>query len=214
MSSGLLCLIALLFLRGSADADPAERHFPPEYFERPERASWQKPDEVVAKLNLKPGDAAADIGAGSGYFTRRLARAVGDGGIVFAVDVDDSMLRYIHGQAEKEGMHNIVTVLCPPDDPMLAPATVDLIFICDTIHHISNRGDYYRRLRRCLKPGGRLAVVDFQKKNLPINAPPMSTRIAKEALIEEAAAAGFALSQDIDILPYQYFLVFSIKASP
>lgn len=209
----LACLLLLLPQQTLAEAELGERRFSPEYFERPDRASWQKPDEVVAKLNLRPGQVVADIGAGSGYFTRRIARAVGPQGVVFAVDIDEKMLRYIQAQAEKDGQHNIVTVLCPPNDPMLAPGTVDLILICDTIHHIANRSDYYGRLRRCLRAGGRLAIVDFQKKTLPINAPPMSIRISKEDLTKEVTAAGFSPSQDIALLPYQYFVVFDFKPS-
>ncbi|MEW6363654.1 MAG: methyltransferase domain-containing protein [Acidobacteriota bacterium] len=214
--SGLIVawLLLCVSITAAASAEAQERQFQPEYFEKPERAAWQKPDEVVSKLNLKAGDAVADIGAGSGYFSRRFAGAVGGGGVVYAADIDPSMLRYIQKGAEREGIRNIVTVLCAPNDPMLAPGTVDLVFICDTIHHITNRGDYYGRLRRCLKPGGRIAIVDFEKKPLPVNAPPMNTRISKEELTKELAAAGFALSEDLHLLPYQYFLVFIPASAP
>jgi len=188
-------------------ATKIEGYVEPEHFERAERATWQKPDEVVAALHLNPGDDVADIGAGYGYFSRRIATYTQSDGIVFAVDLDPEMLRYIQRRAEKENQRNIITVLCPENDPMLAPNSVDLIFICDTLHHIDARSDYYKRLRRALRPGGRLAVIDYQKKEM-LKGPPLSVRIAKEDLIQELRAAGFQLKEDLPFLPYQYFLIF------
>lgn len=186
--------------------------FRPDAFEKADREEWQKPDEVVAKLNLKPGDVAADVGAGSGYFTRRFARAVEPNGVAYAVDIDEKMLRFIHERAEQDNQRNIVTVLCPTNDPMLAPNSTDVIFFCNTIHHISNRADYYKRIQRCLKPGGRLVNVDFHKRELPVG-PPIQEKIAKEDMIKEATDSGFKLAEDIDLLPHQYFLVFTFEKS-
>ena len=206
----LLLLLAALSAVGQIP--PGERRLPPEYFEKPERAAWQKPDEIVRALELKPGQNIADIGAASGYFSFRFATAVGPDGIVYAVDLDEKMLRFIQDRAKREKAENIVTVLCPPDNPMLAPHSVDLIFFCDTLHHIRNRPVYYRHLTRALRPGGRLAVVDFQKRKLPVGGPPMSTRISREELINEAAGAGFTLAREFDFLPYQYFQVYRLKS--
>jgi len=209
----LIVLAAAVILLGTTVVEQhLHQKFPPEQFEKPERAAWQKPDEVIAKLNLKAGDVIADIGAGSGYFSRRFAKAVAPTGIVYAVDIDPDMLYYIHKRAEKENQHNIVTVLCSANDPMLAPQSVDLVFICDTIHHITNRSDYYKRIQRCLKPGGRLAIVDFQKRKLPIG-PPVEAKIAREVMRKEAMDAGFVFVEDFDFLPYQYFLVFKFPST-
>jgi ubiquinone/menaquinone biosynthesis C-methylase UbiE len=175
--------------------------------EDPNRAEWQKPDEVVAKLGLKPGDAVADLGAGSGYFTMLFAKAVGPHGKVYAVDVLPEMLDYIRQRAQDNHVGNIEIVEALPDDPKLPPASVDMIFICDTLHHISNRPTYYPLLAKALRPGGRLVNVDFYKKPLPFG-PPLAMKIDKPDMIEEAKSAGFHVIQDFDFLPYQYFLIF------
>ncbi len=176
--------------------------------EDPDRESWQKPEEVMARLGLKPGDAVADIGAGSGYFTVRLARAVGPSGKVYAVDINPGMLEYVQHRAKEEHLENIQTVLADPHDPKLASASVDLIFICDTLHHISEREKYYPLLARALKPGGRLVDVDFHKRPLPIG-PPVEMKISRAALTEEVKPAGFHLVKDYEFLPYQYFVIFA-----
>jgi len=175
-------------------------------FEDPARDAWQKPDQVVAAMGLEPGDRVADIGAGSGYFTRRFARAVGESGIAYGVDIEPNMLQHIAEQATEDQQANIVPVLARPDNPMLAPASVDVIFICDTIHHIENRPSYYEILKRDLAPGGRLVIVDFKKEDVPVG-PPMEMKIAKQDLIAELVAAGFRLKEEGDFLPYQYLLI-------
>ncbi len=175
--------------------------------EDPNRAEWQKPDEVVAKLGLKPGDAVADLGAGSGYFTMLFAKAVEPHGKVYAVDVLPEMLDYIRQRAQDNHVGNIEIVEALPDDPKLPPASVDMIFICDTLHHISHRPTYYPLLAKALRPGGRLVNVDFYKKPLPFG-PPLAMKIDKPDMIEEAKSAGFHVVQDLDFLPYQYFLIF------
>ncbi len=196
-------------------AQVAEQHRPPEStseyiksLEEPEREAWQKPDEVVEKLELKPGEVVADLGAGSGYFTVRLARAVGPSGKVYAIDIDPEMLAYVAGRAKKERLENIQTLLAVPHDPKLAAASVDVVFICNTLHHISQRDKYYPLLWQAIKPGGRLVNIDFEKRPLPISGPPLNMRIAKEAVVEEVKPAGFRLMKDFDFLKYQYFLVF------
>lgn len=196
-----------------------EHHHPPdsvsEYIkslEEPSRAEWQKPEEVVAKLELKQGDAIADLGAGSGYFTVRFSRAVGPAGRVYALDIEPAMLDYIRDRARREHLENIQAVLAEPHDPKLPSASVDMIFICNTLHHISDRAHYYPLLLRALRPGGRLVNVDFHKRPLPFG-PPMEMKIAKEATIEEAHAAGFRLVNNFDFLEYQYFLVFERAAA-
>lgn len=177
-------------------------------FEDPARDAWQKPEEVVAALEIEAGDRVADIGAGSGYFARRFARAVGERGIVYAVDIEPNMLRYIAMRAEKDGQGNIVPVLGTPNDPMLPPRSVDWIFICDTIHHVAQREKYYEILKRDLADGGRLVIVDFKKVEGGPVGPPMEMRIAKDDLIAEVTRTGFVFEKDEDFLPHQYFIVF------
>jgi ubiquinone/menaquinone biosynthesis C-methylase UbiE len=174
-------------------------------FESPERDSRQKPDEVVAALKLRSTERIADIGAGTGYFSRRFATAAG-GGTVFAVDLEPNMLRYIARRARTDGQKNIVPVLALPDSPMLPVGSVDVIFICNTIHHIENRAAYYRPARE-LAPGGRL-VIDFRKDAALEAGPPLEMRLDRKEL-ERSSQAGFRIAQEHDFLPDQYFVVFS-----
>ena len=199
---------------GGSTAQVAHQHHPesiPEYIralEDPGRDAWQKPAQVIEKLALKPGETVADLGAGSGYFTILLARAVRPAGKVYAIDIEPQMLEYIDQRAKKEKLTNIQTILADPHDPKLHQASVDMIFICNTLHHVSERGTYYPLLARALKPGGCLVDIDFQKRDLPIG-PPLSMKIAKRDVAKEVAPAGFRLTEEFDFLEYQYFLVFS-----
>ena len=179
-----------------------------EAFENEERDAQQRPDEVVRALRLDAGDVVADIGAGTGYFTRRFAEAVGDEGIAYAVDLEPNMLQYVAKRAVQDHQPNIVPVLATDSSPMLAPNSIDLVFICNTIHHIGGRDRYYEILARDLRDGGRLAIVDFRKDAQLQRGPAESMRIARQALIDEVTAAGFELVEEHDFLPVQYFLVF------
>jgi len=196
-------------------AQVEHQHHPPESaneyirsLEDPGREAWQKPAEVLAKLALKPGEMVADLGAGSGYFTLRFAAAVGPSGKVYAVDIDREMLAYTEARAKDQHLTNLQMVLADPHDPKLPPASVDLIFICDTLHHISEREKYYPLLARALRPGGRLVNIDFQKNREVTLGPPFAMRIARRDMIKEAEAGGFHVVKEYDFLPNQYFLVF------
>ena len=178
--------------------------------ENPDRDSWQTPEQVVVSLGLAAGSTVADIGAGSGYFSVRFARAVGPQGTVYAADIDKGLIQHLGERAAKEGVENLKPLLGKPDDPLLPPASVDLVFICDVIHHIENRGPYYAKLARALRPEGRLAIVDFYKRELPVGPPP-AMKIAKADLIAELKQAGFELREEFDFLPHQYFLIFEPK---
>jgi ubiquinone/menaquinone biosynthesis C-methylase UbiE len=176
-------------------------------FESPERAKWQRPDEVVHALNLKPGETIADIGAGTGYFTRRFAAAVGPTGTVIGVDIEPAMVDYMKADAKKLKLANYEARLSKPDDAELAPHSVDLIFFCDVLHHVDNRLSYLRKLKPALKPGARVVVIDFKKEALPVGPPP-ADKISREDMIGEFRAAGYRLVREHRFLPYQYFLEF------
>ena len=177
-----------------------------ERLESPSRAAWQKPDEVVTALGLRAGDAVADIGAGSGYFSTRFARAVGETGKVFSVEIDHGLIRHLRERAAKEELENMESLLATPDDPKLAPRSVDVVFICNVLHHVENRAAYYKKLASALRPGGRLAVVDFYKRELPVG-PGVEMKIAREDMVRELSDSGFQIRREFDFLPYQYFLV-------
>lgn len=178
--------------------------------ENPNRDSYQKPDEVVAALELKEGEAIADIGAGSGYFTFRFSEAVGDQGRVFAVDVNPDMIRHVDQRIRDLGKTNIVTILGEGDDPLLPNRAIERIFICNTWHHIGNQDNYLELMKRALKPDGQVIMVDYKKTELPVG-PPVHTKIAKADLLKQMERAGFALLKEHEFLPYQYFLVFSVE---
>jgi len=176
-------------------------------FESPERAKWQKPDQVVRALKLKPGQVVIDIGAGTGYFTRRFAQAVAPSGKAVGLDIEPDMAAYMQADARKLGVKNYDARVVKPDDPELAPGSVDLVFFCDTLHHLGNRVAYFRRLAPALRKGGRVAVIDFKKKPLPLGPPP-EIKLSREQVIGEFHDAGFHLIAEYDFLPYQYFLKF------
>jgi ubiquinone/menaquinone biosynthesis C-methylase UbiE len=172
------------------------------------RDGYQKPDEVVAALALKPGDTVADIGAGSGYFTLRFARAVGAAGRVYAVDVEPRMVEHIEERAAEAGLANVTAALAPPDDPRLPEHKVDLVFFCDVWHHVEKQAAYIEALRNALAPGGRIVMIDYQKRPLPVG-PGMDTKIAREDVVKQMQENGFRLALEPTFLPYQYFLVFT-----
>jgi ubiquinone/menaquinone biosynthesis C-methylase UbiE len=176
-------------------------------FDDPKRDEWQKPDEIVKALALEPGMTVADLGAGTGYMSRRLADAVGPRGTVFAVDPEPSLVAHLRARAERDGTANLVPVLASADNPRLPTGGVDLVLVLDTYHHVDDRLAYFRDLRRVLRPGGRVAVVDWQKRATPVG-PDLDHRLAREQVVEEMKAAGWALAAEPEFLPYQYFLVF------
>lgn len=174
-------------------------------FEAPERAAWQKPDQVVAVLGLKPGQTVADIGASTGYFARRLARAVGPEGQVWALDIEPALAAYVNKRAQQEGQANLHARTVKPGDPEMAPDSVDLVLIVDTLHHIEQRPAYYAHIARALKKGGRLAIIDFLATS-PFG-PKVSERLPKSQVEGELRAAGFRVIEEPAFLPYQYFIV-------
>lgn len=175
--------------------------------ERPEREAWQKPDEVVKALALKNGDIVADIGAGTGYFTRRFARAVAPGGKVYAVDIAADILGYLKERADKENLQNIVIDVSRQDDPLLPANSIDLAFFCDVTHHLENRTSYYRKLAPALKLHARMAIIDYPPEAARKPHPPEQL-VPRSQAISEAEQAGFRFLKDFQFLPYHYFLIF------
>lgn len=189
-------------------ADHMEHHFDPstsaKQFDDPARDAWQMPDKVIAALQIKPGQSVADIGAGTGYFSVRLARSAA-APKVYAVDIEPAMVTYLRERAAKEGLKNIVAVQASADSANL-PEPVDVILIVDTYHHIGNRETYFRKLSKALKPGGRLAIIDFRPDSP--EGPPKEFRFPPEKFKTELAAARYALVEQLDFLPRQQFLIF------
>jgi SAM-dependent methyltransferase len=175
-------------------------------FEDPARDAWQLPDSVVATLAFRDDLVIADIGSATGYFPVRFARACPDGQVIGA-DIEAEMVWYLNERSRREELPNLVSVLAAPDDPHL-PMLVDLVFLCNTYHHIDNRVDYFTRLKDQLHPDGRVALVDFR----PSSPRGPSHKLEQDVIISEMDAAGYALVDNHEFLPDQYFLVFEKKS--
>ena len=201
-------LISSFLLLAPLVAQVDHQHHPPASAEEyakvlndPKRNAWQKPHEVITALNLKSDETVADIGAGTGYFALRFARHAGT---VYAVDIDEKLL----AMTAKNAPPNLKTVLAAPDDPKLPPQSIDTIFFCDVLHHISNRPDYYAKLLKALKPGGRVVMIDFHKRPLPVG-PGVDMKLSSEQVDAEMAASGLRKVASFDFLEYQYFNVYT-----
>ena len=199
-------------LAGSATAQSPETHQHSfsgaeqwaHVFDDPKRDAWQKPHEVIQALAPKPDAVIADIGSGTGYFAVRFANMVPKGR-VYGVDIEPDMVKYLAARAKREKRDNIVAIAGAPDDPRL-PEKVDLILMVDVFHHVEDRAGYFRKLRASLKPGGRVAIIDFRVDSP--EGPPKAARIAADRVIAELEGAGYTLAREHRFLPNQYFLVF------
>jgi ubiquinone/menaquinone biosynthesis C-methylase UbiE len=207
---GLLLLLALL---SNDDSHGRDRFKNPKDLEgyiaaqeAPDRAAWQKPEEVLDALAVAPGQTVCDIGAGPGYFALRASKRVGAAGRVFAVDVDPRILDALRSRIEKAGARNVTPVLALAADPLLPPRSCDRVLVVDAYHHFPDRPRYLARLAALLRPGGRLANVDWHKHPTAVG-PPLEHRIAREDFLADAATAGLRVVSEPKILPYQYFLV-------
>jgi ubiquinone/menaquinone biosynthesis C-methylase UbiE len=170
------------------------------------RAAWQRPDRVVRTLRVRRGAVVADVGAGPGYFTERLARAVGPRGRVYAVDPEPLVLGILLKRLRRAA--NVTPVLSRDDDPMLPPASCDLAVIVNAYHHFADGAAFVRRVARCLKRGGRLVNIDWAYRETA-KGPPMHRHVPPETVIAAARRAGLRLTARHDFLPYQDFLIFA-----
>ena len=176
-------------------------------FDDPERDAWQLPETVIEFLGVEEGHVVADLGAGTGYFTVRLARAVGDTGRVLAVDIEPALIEHLRQRAEDEDLPQVDPILGEPDDPKLPAKEVDLVLVVDTWHHIDDRISYLGDLSQALSSGGKIAIVDFHEGELPVGPPP-GHKLSRDAVFEELTEAGWILDAESEDLPYQYLLVF------
>ena len=177
-------------------------------FDDPARDAWQRPDDVVRSLALRPGAWVADLGAGTGYFSRRLSAAVGPDGVVLAVETEPNLVAHLRTRAEAEQTPNVIPILASTSNPRLPPASCDVVLIVDTYHHLDDRLTYLPGLRRVLRPGGRVVIVDWQKRELPVG-PEMAHKLDRAVVVDEMTRSGFRLVAAPDVLPYQYLLIFA-----
>ncbi|MDP7692950.1 MAG: methyltransferase domain-containing protein [Vicinamibacterales bacterium] len=190
---------------------PHARLFKPEdlgLLEGPDRSLWQKPDEIMDALNIADGSTVADVGAGAGWFTVRLARRVGPNGRVYAEDIQRLMYEAINNRVRREGLTNVEPVLGTAEDPML-PAGLDAVLMVDVYAELENPVSLLTDVASALKPQGRLGIVDWTKEG---GGPgiPMEERIAAVDVIRDAETAGLSLLSHETFLTYQFLLVFEL----
>jgi ubiquinone/menaquinone biosynthesis C-methylase UbiE len=204
-------VVASCVLSAAVDAQLASRPAAEwtKTLESPERVAGLRTSEVIARLSLKPGDVVADLGAGTGLFSLPLAKAV-PAGRVYSVELDEGFLTQIRGKAKTENVTNIVPVLGKFTDPALPGRDVDVAFFHDVLHHVENRAAYLMSVAGYLKPGGRIVVIEFNAADSPHKAEPALV-VSKEQTAAWMAAAGLVPSEDIQLFPDKYFVVYRRK---
>ena len=208
----LLATLAMTATVGAQD-QPHARLFPPDdigILEAPDRDMWQKPDEIMDVLNVADGSVVADVGAGAGWFTVRLARRVGPNGLVFAQDIQQPMLDAIAYRVNREGLDNVERVLGTTEDPLL-PADLDAVLIVDVYAEVENPVALLSDAAAALKPQGRLGIVDFTRDGGG-PGPELERRVDAADVIRDAQAAGLSLLSHETFLTYQFLLVFGLEA--
>ena len=186
------------------------RLFPPSdlgLLDAPDRDLWQRPDQIMDALGIADASVVADIGAGSGWFTIRLARRVGPQGVVYAEDVQKEMITSLSRRVSREGLNNVRPVLGFKNDPALPPHSIDAVLVVDAYHEIENRVAVLSSLARALKPQGRIGVVDFRLDGTGPGPSP-EERVSPDVVVKDAAEAGLRLIRQEPFLPFQYFLIF------
>ena len=176
------------------------------WLDRPEREAEEAPSKAIPALGLRPGDVVADVGAGSGHYTVRLAQAVGPTGRVVATDLQAGMLDLLRARVARERLANVEVVPGGADDPRLTPKTFDLLLMVDVYHELASPQVFVRRLKEALKPGGRLVLIEFRKEDprVPIRE---EHKMSVEEVRQELAADGFRIERVIDVLPWQHIIV-------
>lgn len=205
------CVLSLATLSASPQHG---RLFPPEHLgllEGPDRDAWQQPEKIMDALGIAEGSAVADLGAGGGWFTIRLARRVGPNGRVYAEDIQRQMIESIARRVSRENLRNVTTILGTASDPRL-PAPVDAVLIVGVYNEMAEPVALLRNVAADLKPNGRIGIVDFKHDGLG-PGPALDERADPARVIADAAAAGLRLIKRETFLRYQYMLVFGKAAT-
>jgi ubiquinone/menaquinone biosynthesis C-methylase UbiE len=205
----------LLIAAPRAAAQQQGRLFPPQdlgQLEGPDRDAWQRPDQIMDALGIGEGSVVADLGAGGGWFTVRLARRVGPNGLVWAEDIQDQMIEAIKRRVEREGLRNVRTRLGTASDPRLPKSSLDAALIVDAYHEMAYPSMLLRNLAAALKPTGRVAIIEHKKEGGG-PGPAMEERVDPDLVIRDAKVAGLELKARPEFLRYQYMLVFGKPAA-
>jgi ubiquinone/menaquinone biosynthesis C-methylase UbiE len=186
------------------------RLFPPSdlgLLDAPDRDLWQRPDQIMDAMGIADASVVADIGAGSGWFTIRLARRVGPQGLVYAEDVQKEMIAAIFRRVGREGFNNVRPVLGLGTDPRLPVGSLDAVLMVDAYHEVEDRVSLLSNLAKSLKPQGRLGIVDFRLDGTGPGPAP-EERVSPDVVVNDAKKAGLRLIRQEPFLQYQYFLIF------
>jgi len=170
-----------------------------------------KPDQIIEAIALSPGKSIADIGSGGGYFSLRFAKIVGEEGRVYAVDTKPEFLEYIKHSAKEEGLDNVIPILVSGDKIDLPEKSLDLIFMRNVTHHIPNRVEYFKNLKRFLKPDGRIAIIEYKKGKIFTFRGLFGHYVPKETIVQEMEEAGYLLEKEFNFLPEQHFTIYMVK---
>jgi ubiquinone/menaquinone biosynthesis C-methylase UbiE len=205
-------MVLALALSAGAEQQPSShgRLFPPSdlgLLDAPDRDLWQRPDQVMDAMAIADGSRVADIGAGSGWFTIRLARRVGPQGIVYAEDVQQEMINAISRRVSREGFTNVKPVLGLRNDPRLPARSLDAVLMVDAYHEVEDRVSMLANLAKALKPQGRLGIIDFRLDGTGPGPAP-DERVSPDVVVKDAEKAGLKLLRQEPFLQYQYFLIF------
>lgn len=177
------------------------------YLESSSRDSWQRADEVLSALQLESDEVVADIGAGGGYFTERIARVVGDSGHVFAVDVQEAMIRTLEERVQEKSLTNVSVIEGEFSDPCLLRASCDVAFFSSVYKEIVERAEYMTRVREALRPGGRVAILEYRPEFRGLGTP-SEYRLPASQVVAEMEAVGFELRTRYEFIDRQYYLIF------
>lgn len=180
------------------------------WLERPERENEEAPSKAIDLLELKPGMAVADIGAGSGYYSSRIAKRVGPAGHVYATDIQQGMIDLLERRIKAENIANMTTILGAPDDPKLPPNSIDLAIMVDVYHELQQPQVFLQRLKAAFKPNGRLVLLEFRKEDPDI--PILEVHKMSVAEVDqEMKAEGYAIDKVVEGLPWQHLIVIKLK---
>lgn len=196
---------------GAQQPRPHGRLFPPQdlgLLEAPDRDGWQRPDRIMDALGIADASRVADVGAGAGWFTIRLARRVGPQGLVYAEDVQQEMLNAISRRVQREGLANVRPVLGRGSDPRLPAGSMDAVLIVDAYHEIEDRVALLANVAEALKPQGKVGIIDFRVEGGG-PGPALDERVDPDAVVADARRAGLRIVANETFLPYQFFLIFA-----
>ena len=215
---GMLCAATLVWAQAAKtsqrQSEPQRGHgrlFAPQdlgMLEGPDREAWQRPDRVMDALGIADGSVVADLGAGGGWFTIRLARRVGPNGLVYAEDIQPQMIEAIERRVQREALKNVTTVLGSADNPTLPESQLDVALMVDSFHEVEDTHALLTNIRSALKQGGRLGIVGFRNDGGGGPGPPIEERIEPAQVVRAVEAAGLTFASRDLSLPYQYLLIF------